>query len=82
MDQKHSQTHKSPATRPSRWPAAKLIATARARTTQLANDNVARTQRMLAKLLAEAGWNEADFLEAFVQDVVAKGSPAPSRRPR
>jgi hypothetical protein len=54
-----------------KWPAERVLRTARQRTHRLAAQNQARTQRMLAGLLQEAGWTEQDFLSALVQDVAS-----------
>lgn len=52
-----------------RWPEQHLIREARMRTKKLINSQSAEVQRMLAALLQEAKWSEAEFIEALVRDV-------------
>jgi hypothetical protein len=68
-----------------RWPTDKVLSEARRQAAELARKGTARIQRMLARLLQEAGWTEEDFLDAMVRDVAQHGRKrwqVPTRRPR
>lgn len=64
-----------------RWPEAKLLVEARRQTRKINSTNSRRVRYMLAALLKEAGWTDAEFLDAFVRDVtraalIRKATPA------
>lgn len=54
---------------PTRWAEGDLIKEARLRTRKINATNSQQVQRMLCALLKEAGWTDAEFLDAFVRDV-------------
>lgn len=64
------------AIRPSRWPAAMVIQEARKRTREMSLDNSRRVRAMLEKLLIEAGWQEADFIDVLCQNVIDNNKPS------
>jgi hypothetical protein len=54
-----------------RWPAKRLLSEARMRTRQIGLDAKPEVQQMLAHLLDEAGWTQAQFVKALVAEVEA-----------
>ena len=57
-----------------RWSQERILAEARKRTTDLSvditSDNASRIQKMLDELVREAGWTDAEFIDALCKDVI------------
>jgi hypothetical protein len=55
------------------WPTEVLLREASVRMRQLKKRTKAATAKMIAGLLMEAGWSEAEFLDALIVDVSEGG---------
>jgi hypothetical protein len=53
-----------------------VIQEARKRTREMSLDNSRRVRAMLEKLLIEAGWQEADFIDVLCQNVIDNNKPS------
>lgn len=59
--------HKTQVTR---WSKETILAEARKRTAAMPADNASGIQKMLDELVREAGWTDAEFIDALCNDVI------------